>query len=369
MPTETKNNDIAELAITLPGRLGNPDMTLLEDPRLDPRILNAFAATKPPPETLSPPTLTPDPSYQESLDFVGYMHELMRSQYDSAAADMPIFGTISSSQTVISGPANNTLELFIDRPSESSGLIPCLVHLHGGGMSFDSAKNPSTVRWRKSLAAMGTVVIGVEFSSETLSEDHQPFPAGLNDCAAAVQWAHDNRAQLGISALVILGESGGGNLAIATAIKANLEGWTDVIDGVYAMAPMILGFYGGAPPDLMSWHENLNYQGSLEMLRAMTLVYDPLSQHEHNPMAWPFHASKESLRGLPPHMILNYELDLIRDDGITYARNLRSAGVTATSHTVAGIHHVPEIAMPDVVPELTQDTVGSIVTFAKACAC
>jgi acetyl esterase/lipase len=367
MPTDNKNNAMAELDVTLPGRLGNPEMTLFDDPRLDPRILQAFASMVPPSEDLLPPALTIDPSYQESLNFVGYMHRLMCSQYASAEAQMPLFSNINSSQTVIPGPAGNDIDLFIDRPNQSLESLPCIVHLHGGGMSFDSAKNPHTVRWRKSLAQMGTVVIGVEFSSETLGTENQPFPNGLNDCAAAVRWAEDNKDQLGISSLIVIGESGGGNLAVATAIKANIEGWIDAIDGIYAMAPMILGFYGGAPPNLMSWRENLNYQGSLEMIRAMTKVYDPLDQHETNPMAWPFHASEDCLRGLPPHMILNYELDLIRDDGITYARNLRAAGVEATSVTVAGIHHVPEIAMPDAVPELTRDTIASIVAFAKGC--
>ncbi len=363
-----KNTNMAKAEVTLPGRLGNPEMTLFDDPRLDPRILQAFASMVPPPKDLLPPALTIDPSYQESLDFVGYMHKLMCSQYASAEAHMPEFNHISSSQKSIAGPAGNQFEIFIDRPSDNSETLPCIVHLHGGGMSFDSAKNPSTVRWRKSLAEMGTVVIGVEFSNETLLAENQPFPAGLNDCAAAVRWAQDNKDQLGISSLIVIGESGGGNLAIATAIKANLEGWIDAIDGVYAMAPMILGFYGGNPPDLMSWRENLNYQGSLEMLRAMTRVYDPLDQHENNPTAWPFNAGEDSLHGLPPHMILNYELDLIRDDGVTFARKLRAAGVEATSITIAGIHHVPEIAMPDAVPELTRDTIASVVTFAKGCA-
>ena len=358
---------MAELDVTLPGRLGNSEMTLFDDPRLDPRILEAFVSMVPPSEDLLPPQLTVDPSYQESLNFVGYMHRLMCSQYASAEAHMPVFSNISSSQKIIAGPAENEFEIFIDRPSDSSESLPCIVHLHGGGMSFDSAKAPNNVRWRKSLAKMGLMVIGVEFSNEALLPENQPFPAGLNDCAAAVRWAHDNKDQLGISSLIVIGESGGGNLAIATAIKANLEGWVDAIDGVYAMAPMILGFYGGTPPDLMSWRENLNYQGSLEMIRAMTKVYDPLDQYETNPMAWPFHANEDCLRGLPPHMILNYELDLIRDDGVTYARNLRAAGVEATSITVAGIHHVPEIAMPDTVPELTRDTIASITAFAKGC--
>ena len=39
----------------------------------------------------------------------------------------------------------------------------------------------------------------------------------------------------------------GGNLAVATAVKANIEGWVDAIDGVYAMAPMILGFITSVP--------------------------------------------------------------------------------------------------------------------------
>jgi len=358
---------MTELDVTLPGRLGNGEMTLFDDPRLDPRILEAFVSMVPPSEDLLPPQLTVDPSYQESLNFVGYMHRLMCSQYASAEAHMPVFSNISSSQKIIAGPAENEFEIFIDRPSDSSESLPCIVHLHGGGMSFDSAKAPNNVRWRKSLAKMGLMVIGVEFSNEALLPENQPFPAGLNDCAAAVRWAHDNKDQLGISSLIVIGESGGGNLAIATAIKANLEGWVDAIDGVYAMAPMILGFYGGTPPDLMSWRENLNYQGSLEMIRAMTKVYDPSDQYETNPMAWPFHANEDCLRGLPPHMILNYELDLIRDDGVTYARNLRAAGVEATSITVAGIHHVPEIAMPDTVPELTRDTIASIAAFAKGC--
>ena len=71
---------------------------------------------------------------------------------------------------------------------------------------------------------------------------------------------------------------------------------------------------------------------------------------------------------MPPHIITNYELDLIRDDGAMYARKLQDSGVSAISYTVDGAPHVPEIAMPDVIPELTLDTVGSIVRFAGALA-
>ena len=132
------------------------------------------------------------------------------------------------------------------------------------------------------------------------------------------------------------------------------------------MAPMILGLYESEPVSLMSWQENLGYQGSLEMVRAMTLAYDPDQQHELNPLAWPFNSKKDDLQGLPTHMIMNYELDLIRDDGAVFSRRLHAAGVPSSSIVINGAHHVPEIAMPDVIPELTHNTLASLTAFVKA---
>ena len=49
----------------------------------------------------------------------------------------------------------------------------------------------------------------------------------------------DNRSQLGISTLIVSGESGGGNLSLATTLKAKRDGLLGHIDGVYAMCPYI----------------------------------------------------------------------------------------------------------------------------------
>jgi pimeloyl-ACP methyl ester carboxylesterase len=73
------------------------------------------------------------------------------------------------------------------------------------------------------------------------------FPDGLNDYGAAVRWINDNRKRLGISKAILQGESGGGNLSIATASKANREGWIDAIDGVY-----VILYVSGAS----TWEEN-----------------------------------------------------------------------------------------------------------------
>ena len=48
-----------------------------------------------------------------------------------------------------------------------------------------------------------------------------PFPAGLNDCVSGLHWLVANASDLGIDAarIVIAGESGGGNLTLATGLE------------------------------------------------------------------------------------------------------------------------------------------------------
>ena len=58
---------------------------------------------------------------------------------------------------------------------------------------------------------------------------------------------------------MVSGESGGGNLTLATALKAKREGRLDRIDGVYAQCPYISGLYATQPPELPSLTENDEY--------------------------------------------------------------------------------------------------------------
>ena len=358
------NKIVNNLDFTLPGKLGHPDLLLLMDPRLDHRIAGWLMKTNER-YPAQMPDVTMDMDYDQVLKFIDYMHGAVTSTNKELFATMPAFKGVQSREYSIQGDGGHEIKLFVDSPKTKTSALPCLVHMHGGGMTFDTAKSAANIRWRKSLAEQGLVVVGVEFRNEALSPGHQPFPAGLNDCASSVRWANDNREHLGISSIILIGESGGGNLAVATGIKANRDGWVDIIDGVYAMAPMLFGFYGKPPPDLMSWRENLDLMGSYAAVRAFRMAYDPHSAHENNPMAYPFSATKNDLRGLPPHILHNYELDLIRDEGVVFAQKLRAAGVEATSKIINGSHHVPELAMPDVIPELTRDTLASITAFAQ----
>ena len=76
-------------------------------------------------------------------------------------------------------------------------------------MAFLSAADTMYQRWREFLAATGLLVVGVEFRNVGGELGPHPYPAGLNECVAAVQWITASRSELGVSHLIVSGESGG----------------------------------------------------------------------------------------------------------------------------------------------------------------
>lgn len=231
-------------------------------------------------------------------------------------------------------------------------------------MAMMSATDPGYRFLRNQLAQMGMVVVGVEFRNSAGRLGCFPFPTGLNDCACAVNWVFARKRQLAMSSIVLCGESGGGNLSLATAIKARREDWIDQIDGVYASCPFISGQYTEPPSGLESILECDGYMLDRHMTSAMVKAYDPDDNHSSNPLAWPMHAHKSDLNGLPPHVISVNELDPLRDEGRVYAKALADAGVAHELRIVRGTPHGGELMFSQVVPDLFASTLHSIYGFA-----
>lgn len=345
----------------LPGRLGSPTMTLRDDPRADPRMIAAMA----PFGLGDPPAESPvdgDSPIDALHAFVTSAEEGFEALFGALVAGLPEVEGVTRSVEVITGVDGNDITLYIHRPAGADGARPGVLHLHGGGMVLLEAAGPAFVRWRDALAASGLVVVGVEFRNGGGKHGAHPFPAGLNDCSSALQWVTENKARLGISTLVVSGESGGGNLTLATTLKAKREGRIGDIDGVYAMCPYISNAYAAPPPELTSLHENDGYFLDCRMMGGLAKVYDPSGEHATNPLAWPYFAGTHDLAGLPPHVISVNQLDPLRDEGLAYFRKLVEAGVSAVSRTVNGTCHAGDLefaaAMPDVYAATIRDIKG-----------
>lgn len=345
----------------LPGRLGNPDMTLADDPRSDPRMIAAMAPvglaerTPPQPVTVETPL--------EQLHEFNTMAEAgFDMLFSMMTADLPAVSGVERSIEVITGIDGNDITLYIHRPEGAAGPLPGILHLHGGGMTILEASGSGYQRWRDQLAASGLVVCGVEFRNASGKLGPHPFPAGLNDCSSALRWFAGQRERLGVSKIVISGESGGGNLTLATTLKAKRDGDLGLIAGVYAQCPYISGSYEVPPAELTSLFENDGYFLSCEQMGVMAMLYDPTRESASNPLAWPYHAAVDDLAGLPPHIISVNELDPLRDEGLAYFRKLAAAGVQVAARTVNGTCHAGdclfEIAMPEVVHATLRDIKG-----------
>lgn len=355
---------MSDITAHLPGKLGNPDAVPATDGRTDPRLVAVIAEVG----EIAPgvATVGPDASHEECLAYCAAFEAAAGRANPELLANLPVVDSVTSITEAIPGVDGNEIQLFVHRPKQGSGPIPCVVHIHGGGMVLMSATDPGPIRWRNSLAEMGMVVVGVEFRNGGGRLGNHPFPAGLNDCASAVQWTYANRERLGISSIVVSGESGGGNLSLATTLKANREGWVNQIDGVYAMCPYISGLYANPPAHLLSLHENDDYTLNGPMMAALARVYDPSGDNRSNPLAWPYHAASGDLAGLPPHVISVNELDPLRDEGLVYFRKLLAAGVPALGRTVHGTTHAGDQAFPDILPDVYQDSLRAIYGFATS---
>jgi acetyl esterase len=346
------------------GRLSNPDCTLGTDPRSDPRMVEAFAQLG---LDNNAPVLpfTLDSPLEERRAFAGMVEEGMGAVLSTFGQDVPDAEGVTTTSTTIIGEDGNEVTLYISRP-DAAGPLPALVHLHGGGMAIASATDVGYQRLREHLAGTGLVVIGVEFRNSAGRLGPHPFPAGLNDCASAIRWVAANRRDLGISHLVVNGESGGGNLTLTVGHKAKRDGWLHEIAGFYANCPFISNRWHEPPDDLASLRECDGYFISLQQAQILGSIYDPDKSHWDDPTCFAGVATAEDMRGLPPHVISVNELDPMRDEGLDYYRRLLRAGVPAVGRMVAGTCHGGDLLFPGVMPEVFDTSVRDLSGFAKS---
>jgi acetyl esterase len=346
------------------GRLADPATTIGTDPRSDPRMVQAFTQLGIDGHVPTAP-LTVDSPLEDKRAFATMNEEVVGAVLAAFGQAVPTVEGVTTTTTTITGEDGNDVTLYISRPQES-GALPALVHLHGGGMAIGSATDVGYARGREYLSATGLVVVGVEFRNSAGKLGPHPYPAGLNDCAAGVRWTYANRSDLGVSHLIVGGESGGGNLTLTVGHKAKREGWLNEIAGLYAQCPYISNRWHDAPEELPSLRECDGYFISVQQLAIMGTIYDPTGEYARDATAFAGMATDEELAGLPPHVISVNELDPLRDEGLAYYRRLLRAGVPAVGRIVAGTCHGSDLLLPGVLPDVFAASMRDVSGFAKS---
>lgn len=277
----------------------------------------------------------------------------------------PLEGLDISTLEFTSQPDGNPIKVSFMRPQVDQA-VPCVYYIHGGGMQSMSAFLGMYQCWGRLIAHQGVAVALVDFRNAlypSSAEEVAPFPAGLNDCVSGVHWLADQADELGIDPqrIIVAGESGGGNLTIATGLKLLQHGDIGLISGLYALCPYLAGEW---PQDRFpSSTENnglfINLWGN-----NGRIAYGIEAFEEGNPLAWPMFATTEQLAGLPTTVISVNECDPLRDEGIVFYRMLNEAGVEARCRQVMGTLHGSEVFSVS-CPEIATETAISIAHLAK----
>ena len=345
----------------MPGRLGNKDLTVNEDERINQDLLQAMVNIGL--DGIPPaPTVTYESTVEEIQEFNNGLEPIYTGVFEGIFSNIELPDGLVNETKNIKGDDGNEIKLYITKPENASGDMPGILHLHGGGMAIMKADDANYIYWRHKLASTGLVVVGVEFRNTAGVLGNHPFPAGLNDCISALKWVYNNKKELGISKIIVSGESGGGNLSIATSLKAKKDGILNYIDGVYAQCPYISNLYGKGNKELKSLTENDTYFLRGDMLGLMASLYD--GADSKNPIAWPYHADNSMLEDLPPHAITVNELDPLRDEGLAYSEKLKKAGVSVSAKIIMGTVHAAENIFPLEIPGIHNQAIEDIKNFS-----
>ena len=202
------------------------------------------------------------------------------------------------------------------RPKNMPSPSPCVVYLHGGAFIKGSLDSGDSIAWGVA-DQVGVVVMSVDYR---LAPEH-PFPAGVEDCFAAVRHLAEHGADYGVdpTRLAVWGDSAGGNMAAAVCLMARDRGgpriaaqainYPCLTDDLSADAYKMMAAAPGVRPSVID--------------NAWTL-YLGAGRPTTNGYAAPLKATDVSR--LPPAHIHYAEYDCLADDARAYAARLKRAG-------------------------------------------
>jgi acetyl esterase/lipase len=258
------------------------------------------------------------------------------------APELPVAAGVAVEARACPGPAGADVPLVLyeraDRPRPSGALL----WVHGGGMVLGTPAqgHPLCSRF---AAELGILVVSVDY--RLAPED--PFPAGLDDCHAALAWLHEQAAALGVDPdrIAVGGDSAGGGLAAALAQRARDEGGPAICFQLLEY-PMLddrtvlradhdgRGAFIWTPAsNRFAWTASLGH---------------PPSAAAERPYAAP--GRTEDLAGLPPAWVGVGDLDLFYEEDVDYAARLAAAGVACELHVEPGMYHGADAVLTTAPP-------------------
>ncbi|WP_406182084.1 alpha/beta hydrolase [Streptomyces sp. NBC_01006] len=267
-----------------------------------------------------------------------------RALCDAMAAAFPGPGDVTALRAAAVGGRSAGPEVASVRDAEASGVPvrvydpapggagrPLVVFFHGGGwVMCGVGTHDATCR---SLAAgSGAVVVSADYR---LAPEH-PWPAAPDDALTVLLWARAQAVALGCDPgrVVVAGDSSGGNLAAVTALRA-----PELVAGqLLVYPPLDAAMMTTATATATAASSTAAYgEGHFHTTAHMAWYWEQYGGDPAHPYVSPLRAP--DLSGLPRTLLVLADCDLLRDEGLAYARRLGAAGVDCAVHLYPGVFH------------------------------
>lgn len=246
--------------------------------------------------------------------------EVMDAQLMALRAPAPEVGKVEDRRIdTPGGPL--PIRIYWPLGDATPGGLPIYLYLHSGGyVAYNIETADPQCRILANAANCIVISVGYRLAPEAR------FPAPVEDCFAATQWAARHAAAIGGDAerLAIGGESCGGTMASVVSILARDAGGPAIRCVVMCCPLTDLK----EPPldsemgEIAAWFRNLYIRAPEDALdfRASPQLADDVG-------------------GLPPTLVLTAEYDGLLAQGEAYAEKLRQAGVSVDYACFEGMIH------------------------------
>ena len=221
----------------------------------------------------------------------------------------------------ISDPDMGEISLKLLRPvnSTSEQELPLIIYCHGGGWVMgDSDCYEMTIKTIANYTNSAVVFINYSRAPEF------QYPTAFNQVYSVLEYFSQNGSDYKINPhkIAIMGDSAGGNLAAATAIRTKLEGGPEILFQVL--------IYPVTDADMKTDSYSEFKDGPWLSKKAMEYFWDsylPGKDKRKDIYVSPLKSEIKHLNGIAPALIITSENDVLRDEGEAYARKLIEAGV------------------------------------------
>ena len=255
------------------------------------------------------------------------LDEIRKNTHTHIALTQPLIDLFVIEHKFIPGPTAD-LPIRIYRPTNEKNL-PALVFFHGGGwvLNFLDIYEPAL----RSIAKGGNfVIIAVQYQK---APEH-PYPTPFNDCYATLEWVVNHAKELSIDpeSIGVGGDSAGGNLASAVALKARD---TKLISLAFQLLIYPCNEMQMQYPSATEFGEGFGL--TTKSMRWFWDKYLPNLDDHSNPYAIPARAT--DLKGVAPAIVIAAQFDPLTDDARQYYQKLVTSSVPAIYKEYGGQIH------------------------------